>query len=67
MLMVFTKLKPQLDQLSHKEMLKAMAFLKVRLRQDDPDYQRELARRHAEIEAGKGITLSALKRRLKRA
>jgi len=44
-----------------------MAFLKVRLRTDDPEYQRELARRHAEIEAGKGVRLSVVKKRLKRA
>jgi len=45
-------------------MLKAMAYLKHRLRADNPEYQRELAQRHADIEAGRGVSLSEAKKRL---
>ncbi len=54
---------PQIEQLPREEMLKAMAYLKHRLRADDPEYQRELAKRHAAIEAGHGITLTDAQRR----
>ncbi|MBC8010507.1 MAG: hypothetical protein H7067_10470 [Burkholderiales bacterium] len=62
--MVFAELKPQIEQLDPVERLKAFAFLKHLLRADDPAYQAEIARRHADIDAGKGITLSEAKRRL---
>ncbi len=62
--MVFAEIKPQIEQLPHGEQLKAIAFLKHLLRADSPDYQRELAQRHADIEAGKKISLTDAKRRL---
>jgi hypothetical protein len=62
--MVFAEIKPQIEQLPREEMLKALAFLKHRLRADDPVYQADLARRHADLDAGKGISLSEAKRRL---
>jgi len=48
-------------------MLKALAYLKHLLRSENPDYQRELARRHADIEAGRGVGLNEAKERLDRA
>lgn len=62
--MVFAELKPQIEQLSHEERLKAMAYLKHLLRADNPAYQRELAQRHADIEAGRGVSLTEAKKRL---
>ena len=67
MIMVFTKIKPQLDRLSRKEMVKTMAYMKHVLRAENPEYQQELARRHADIETGQGISLTEIKRRFKRA
>lgn len=48
-------------------MLKALAFLKHRLRADSAENKRDLERRHAEIEAGRKIRLAEAKRRLRRA
>jgi hypothetical protein len=62
--MVFTEIKPQIEQLSPKEMLKAMAFLKHRLRADTAENKQTLAQKHQDIEAGRGVTLPAAKRRL---
>ncbi len=62
--MIFAEIKPQIAQLPHEEMLKALAYLKHRLRAEDPVYQAELARRHADLDAGKGISLTEAKRRL---
>jgi hypothetical protein len=62
--MVFAEIRPQIEKLPREEMLKALAFLKHRLRADDPVYQADLARRHADLDAGKGISLSEAKRRL---
>jgi hypothetical protein len=64
MTMIFAEIKPQIEQLPHEEMVKALAYLKHRLRADDPAYQAELARRHADLDAGKGISLTEAKRRL---
>jgi len=63
--MVFAELKPQIEQLPHREMLKAMAYLKHLLRVDTGDNQRDLARRHAEMEAGRKVSLTEVKRRLR--
>jgi len=60
----FTEIKPQIEQLPHDGMLKALAYLKHLLRAENPAYQRELAQRHADIEAGRGISLSEAKERL---
>ena len=62
--MVFAEIKPQMEQLPHEEMVKAMAFLKSRLRADDPANQAELARRHAEMDAGKKVRWEDLKQQL---
>jgi hypothetical protein len=62
--MVFAEIKPQIEQLDPAERLKAFAFLKHLLRANDPVYQAEIARRHADIDAGEGISLSEAKRRL---
>ena len=64
MSMVFAEIKPQIEKLSYEEMLKAMAYLKHLLRAESPAYQRELAQRHADIEAGRGISLTEAKKRL---
>ena len=45
-------------------MLKAMAYLKHLLRAENPDYQRDLAQRHADIGAGRGVSLTEAQRRL---
>ncbi len=62
--MVFTELKPQIEQLPHEERVKAMAFLKHLLRTENPEYQKELAQRHADIDAGLGVRLTEAKQRL---
>ena len=62
--MVFTQLKPQIEQLPHDERLKAMAFLKHLLRADNPAHQRELAEQHVEMDAGKKVRWEDLKRQL---
>ena len=63
--MVFAEIKPQIEQLPHGEQLKAIAFLKHLLRAENPAYQHELAQRHADLDAGKKISLTDAKRRLK--
>lgn len=65
--MIFTEIKPQIEQLPHDEMLKAIAYLKHLLRAENPEYQRELAQRHADIKAGGGISLTEAKQRLHKA
>jgi hypothetical protein len=62
--MVFTEIKPQIDQLPPEEKLKVLAYLKHLRQADDPEYKRELARRHDDIEAGRGISLTEAKKRL---
>jgi hypothetical protein len=62
--MIFAEIKPQIEQLPHDELLKAMAYLKHLLRAENPSYQRELAQRHADIEAGRGVSLTEAKQRL---
>ena len=63
--MVFTEIKPQISRLSHGEMLKTVAYLKHLLRVDTSDNQRDLARRHAEMDAGRKVGLAEVKRRLR--
>ena len=62
--MVFAEIRPQIEQLSRGELLKALAFLKHRLRAENPESQRELAQRHVDIETGQGVSLEEAKRRL---
>lgn len=51
--MVFAEIRPQMEQLSRDEMVKSLAFLRSRLRADTEANREELARRHAEMDAGK--------------
>jgi hypothetical protein len=62
--MVFAEIKPQIEKLPRDEMLKAMAYMKHLLQAEDPEYQRELARRHAEMDAGHKIRWEDLKKQL---
>ena len=62
--MVFTQIKPQMEQLPHDEMVKALAFLRSRLRADTVVNREELAQRHAEMDAGKKVRWEDLKRQL---
>lgn len=62
--MVFTEIKPQLDQLSPEERLKAIAYLKHLRQAENPEYQRELAQRHAEMDAGQKVRWEDLKKQL---
>ena len=62
--MVFTEIKPQMEQLSHDEMVKALAFLRSRLRADTVENREELAQHHAEMDAGKKGRGQDLKRQL---
>lgn len=62
--MGFTDIKPQIEQLPHEEMLKTLAYLKHLLRAENPAYQRDLAQRHADLEAGRGVSLEEAKKRL---
>jgi hypothetical protein len=63
--MVFAELKPQIEQLSPREMVKAVAYLKHLLRAGTAENRQDLSRRHAEMSAGRKITLAAAKRRLR--
>jgi len=62
--MIFAELKPQMEQLSREEMLKALAFLKSRLRADSAANREELARLHAEMDAGRKVRWDDLKKQL---
>ncbi len=62
--MVFTEIKPQIEQLPHDERVKALAFLKHLLRTENPEYQRELGRRNAEMDAGRKVRWEDLKKQL---
>lgn len=63
--MIFTELKPQLERLSARERIKALAYLKHLGQVENPKYKRELARRNAEMDAGRKITLTEARRRLR--
>ena len=62
--MVFTEIRPQMEQLSHDEMLKALAFLKSRLRAETEANRDTLAREHAEMDAGRKVRWEDLKKQL---
>jgi len=62
--MIFAEIKPQIEQLSPGEMIKALAYLKHLLRASTVGNQQDLARRHAEIEAGRKVSLGEAKQRL---
>jgi len=63
--MGFAELKSQIAQLPPRELLEVMAFLKHLRRADTKENQRDLARRHAEMDAGRKVTLTGVKRRLR--
>jgi hypothetical protein len=46
--------------LPRDEVMKALAFLKHRLRLGDPANQQELARLHRDLEQGHGVPLAAM-------
>ena len=62
--MGFAELKPQIEQLSHGEMVKAVAYLRSRLRADTEANRVELSRRQAEMDAGRKVDWEVLKRQL---
>jgi len=62
--MSFADLKPQMEQLPHDQMVQALAFLKSRLRADNPANREELARCHTEMESGRKVSWEDLKRQL---
>lgn len=62
--MIFAEIRPQMEQLPHAEMVKAMAYLKSRLRADTEANSAALARKHAEMNAGKKVRWEDLKRQL---
>lgn len=62
--MIFTEIKPQMEQLPHAEMVKALAFLRSRLRAETDANRADLAQRHAEMDAGKKVRWEDLKRQL---
>ncbi len=51
--MIFAEIRPQMEQLPRDEMLKAMAFLRSRLRADTDVNREELSQHHTEMDAGK--------------
>ena len=62
--MSFTEIRPQMEQLPHEEMLKALAFLKSRLRAGTEANRQELARQHVAMDAGRKVRWEDLKRQL---
>ena len=62
--MVFAEIRPQMEQLPHDEMVKALAFLRSRLRAGTAANREELAQRHAEMDAGKKVRWEELTRQL---
>jgi hypothetical protein len=65
--MVFAEIKPQIETLPPADRLKALAYLKHLVREENPIYQRELSQRHEDIDAGRGISLTEAKKRLENA
>ena len=53
-----------MEQLPHHEMVKALAFLKSRLRAETATNREHLSRVHDEMEAGKKVRCDDLKRQL---
>jgi hypothetical protein len=62
--MIFAEIRPQMEQLPHDEMVKALAFLRSRLRAETDANREDLARQHAEMDAGKKVLWEDLKRQL---
>jgi hypothetical protein len=62
--MVFAEIRPQMEQLPHDEMVKALAFLKSRLRADTDANRADLAQHHTDMDAGKKVRWEDLKRQL---
>ena len=62
--MGFAEIRPQMEQLPRDEMLKALAFLRIRLRADTASNREELTRIHAEMDAGRKVDWEDLKKQL---
>ncbi len=62
--MIFAELRPQMEQLAHDEMIKALAFLKSRLRAETAANREHLARVQAEMDGGRKVNWEELKRQL---
>ena len=62
--MGFAEIRPQIEQLSHEEMVTALAFLRSRLREENRANQEALAQQHAEMDAGKKVRWEDLKQQL---
>ena len=58
-------IRRQLMKMSQAEQAEVARFLKVLQQTHSSEFRRELARRHREMDAGNGITLTELKRRLR--
>lgn len=62
--MIFAELRPQMEKLPHDEMVKALAFLKSRLRADTATNREQLSQVRDEMDAGKKVRWDDLKREL---
>jgi hypothetical protein len=62
--MIFAEIRPQMEQLPRDEMMKAMAFLRSRLRADTDANRVELSQHHTEMDAGKKVRWEDLKQKL---
>jgi hypothetical protein len=60
----FADIRPQIEQLPHDEMVKALAYLKSRLRTETEANSQELSRLNAEIEGGRKVRWVDLKGQL---
>jgi len=62
--MGFAEIKPQMEQLPHDEMVKALAYLKSRLRTETDTNAKELSRLNAAIDGGRKVRWDDLKQQL---
>ncbi|MDR1280672.1 MAG: hypothetical protein LBK99_07595 [Opitutaceae bacterium] len=62
--MIFTDIKPQIEQLPLEEMQKALAFLKNRVRGDSDGNRRMLSDIHRKMDTGAKVRWEDLKRQL---
>lgn len=60
----FADIRPQIEQLPRDEMVKTLAYLKSRLRNETDANSRELSRLNAEIDGGRKVRWVDLKRQL---
>ncbi|AHF94409.1 hypothetical protein OPIT5_14740 [Opitutaceae bacterium TAV5] len=62
--MVFTDIKPQIEQLPMEEMQKALAFLKNRMRANTEENRFALSEIHKRMDEGRKVRWEDLKRQL---